>query len=186
MATRQERTRNVRENTVAEWTNRWIVLVKPHKYKYVGTHSLYTYTGWKSLSENPNVTFEILEQHIEHWNYESLSRNPCLPLNFVVKHPDKPWEWYQLSNHPMLSIDIVKSLSHKGWNWNKVSAHPNINMQNIIDNPKLGWMYFSVSSNPNLTIDILLKQHDNPWWHWPDISSNKAISNGPNFSPMVL
>ena len=80
---------------------------------------------WARLSENPNVTWEIVKDNLDKpWNWDYLSMNPNITWDVVQANPDKPWSWCCLSANPNISWDIVESNPDKPWNrWN-LHANP--------------------------------------------------------------
>ena len=45
------------------------------------------------LSENINITWDIIEKHPEFpWNWKALSKNPSITWDIVEKNPLKPWK----------------------------------------------------------------------------------------------
>ena len=53
---------------------------------------------WDSLSQNPNITWEIIEKYIEKpWTWCCVSNNPNITFDIVLKYIDQPWGWRWLS-----------------------------------------------------------------------------------------
>jgi len=43
---------------------------------------------------------DVLEKHIDKpWDWDDLSRNPNISMEFIEKYPDKPWVWTGLSRN---------------------------------------------------------------------------------------
>src|SRR5271166_2603133 len=52
------------------------------------------------LSENPNITWEIVMQNPnKSWDYNRLSENPSITWENVMQNPDKPWNYNTLSTN---------------------------------------------------------------------------------------
>ena len=62
---------------------------------------------WYGLSENPNITWEIVEAN-----------------------PDIPWDWYGLSRNPNITMDIVEANPDKSWDWNWLNIYQSIKNAN--------------------------------------------------------
>ena len=46
------------------------------------------------LSENPNITWEIIQANPDkEWNWYLLSGNPNITWDIVEANPDNPWDW---------------------------------------------------------------------------------------------
>lgn len=93
-----------------------------------------------SVSAYSNITMKDVEDnpHIE-WDYEGLSKNLKLTIDFVLKNLSKDWDW----------IDVVKN--------------PNITpeeLNTLPDSVSLKWD--EVLRNPNLTLDFLKDHLDKP------------------------
>ena len=66
------------------------------------------------LSNNPNITFDIVEKHIDKpWDWQMLSNNPNITFDIIEKHIDKPWDWCDLSNNQNITFDFIKKYEHK-------------------------------------------------------------------------
>ena len=65
--------------------------------------------NWYGLSKNSNITWEIIEKHIDKpWNWCSLS---------------VPWNWYGLSVNSNTTWEIVKKYPNKPWDWSMLSIN---------------------------------------------------------------
>ena len=54
--------------------------------------------NWNCISCNPNITMDYIEKYPEkHWNWSSISFNPNITIDYIEKHPDKPWDWNCIS-----------------------------------------------------------------------------------------
>lgn len=121
----------------------------------------------------------------------------------VLRYPNKDWDWDKLSENPNISMEFILKLSNKPWNWNYVSKNPNLTMD-VIDNLDISmfnidWVYiaqkplsmefierymdkfsnsrcmYSISLNPNITTDFIYKHIDKPW-NWYGVSQNSGIT----------
>ena len=93
----------------------------PNKFKKSKPWNLY------GLSNNQNITFDIVEKHINKpWDWQMLSNNPNITSDIVEEHIKKPWNWSLLSYNPNITSDIVEKHIDKPWNWYYLSRHPNI------------------------------------------------------------
>lgn len=86
---------------------------------------------WDWTNVNWMYSLDMIEkyQHLINWNWNSLSCNIYITLDFVLKHIDKTWNWYELSRHP------------------------NITMNDILEHPELPWKFHELHFNPNLTVE---------------------------------
>lgn len=64
---------------------------------------------YKSLSLNPNITWEIVQQNPDkQWDYKSLSKKSNITWEIVQQNPDKPWDYSILSINPNITWEIAK------------------------------------------------------------------------------
>ena len=71
---------------------------------------------FRILSFNANITFDIVEKHIDKpWDWVGLSCNPNITFDIVEKHIDKPWSWYGLSCNPNVTFAFVEKHIDKPW-----------------------------------------------------------------------
>ena len=138
---RTHRTKLFREQVEDEWTE--------HFWKFI-ENNIDKPWDWKWLSQNPNITFDIILAHPDKsWNWYWLSLNPNITFDIVLAHPDKPWKW----------------------GWDGLSCNPNIAFDNVLAHSDKPWNWSWLSSNPNLTFDIVLV-HPNKPWDWRELSYN--------------
>ena len=49
--------------------------------------------GWCGLSDNPNITMEIIEKNLNKpWNWYYISQNPNITMKMIENSPEKPWD----------------------------------------------------------------------------------------------
>lgn len=119
----------------------WEIIVDGNFFKYLDW-------DWRGVSENPNITQEIINNNpTKNWNYSYMSNNSNITFDFVKQHIDKPWDWRWLSQNPNITWDIIKQ------------------------NPCYLRDYIYISHNPNLTWEIV---HNNihKSWCWSGLSEN--------------
>ena len=74
-----------------EWTQYWFkfILDTPDK-------------PWKwfwGLSQNPNITWDIIQAHPDknwYWAHICYKHNPNITWKFIQDHPDKDWDWCEI------------------------------------------------------------------------------------------
>ena len=73
--------------------------------------------NFKMLSENPNITWEIVQSNPDKpWSYSMLSKNPNITWEIVQANRDKPWRFFNLSQNSNITWEIVKANPDKPWN----------------------------------------------------------------------
>ena len=125
-----------------------------------------------------NELIRILEAFPEKpWNWEKLSRNPNITMEFVSHHLDKPWIWKYLSSNPGIKMEDISQHMDKPWNWLYLSINPNITMEDVLNHPEIRWNWILLSRNPNITMEFI-SQHLNPSLSDDEIDSSEAWNWG--------
>ena len=95
----------------------------------------------------------LIEKHPEKpWNWNGISRNPNITMEFIEKHPEKPWNWYNISSNPNLTMEFIEKHPEKPWNWNSISYNPNLTMEFIEKHPEKAWNWEGIEEN---TLNVL-------------------------------
>ncbi len=111
----------------------------------------------------------FLEQHADKpWNLYYLSKNPNLPFQYVLDHPEKPWEWDELEN-PNIPLQYVLKHSEIPWDWYGLSRYASF--QDFLDHPDLPWDWKGLSLNPNVPFRYVLDHPKLPW-NWYNLSTH--------------
>jgi len=72
-----------------EWIEHWWDGMK----NYFSDSQLQYYSRW--LNTNPNVTWDIIQQHPEfEWDFAVLSNHPKITWDIIQAHPDKKWLYH--------------------------------------------------------------------------------------------
>ena len=64
--------------------------------------------NWCRLSRRINFR-EILQHPELPWNYDAISKNPTLRLNYVSEHPDISWDYEEIARNPF-HLDYLDTL----------------------------------------------------------------------------
>ena len=71
---------------------------------------------------------EIIEKYrgtiigiLGDWNWEYISMNPNITMEFIEKYPEKPWDWDWISGNPNITMEIIEKHPEKPWNWDCIS-----------------------------------------------------------------
>ena len=90
----------------------------------------------------------------------------------ILKYPDKPWDWERISENPNITMDFIDTHPDKPWDWRWISGNPTVTMDIIDAHPDKPWSWEWISLNPNLTMDFIDAHPDKPW-DWQRVSQNK-------------
>lgn len=115
---------------------------------------------WKFLSKH--VTPEMLSENFDkNWDWAKLSSS--IPIDFIIKHPDKNWNLEYMSLNPSLKWEDVLNNLDKNWRWDHLSRHPNITFEIIKNNPQFKWNKCVVPRNRNVTFETIKNNPDFGW-----------------------
>jgi hypothetical protein len=109
------------------------------------------------LSKNPNIPIEYILNHSEiNWNYDNVLMHPhCNQEYFdilVNKYNANPKKYIYNKN---LDFNIILQNNNVKWDYNYLSQHPKITLKMIEDYNELPWNFLWLSCNPNLNIDFI-------------------------------
>jgi hypothetical protein len=133
---------------------------------------------WNSnISRNPNLNIQFIREHMDeddaNKDWQEISRNPAITMTDIIDNPDLPWDYEYISDNPNLDIEFIREHINENWCWEWISANPGITMTDIKNNPDLPWDYEYISDNPNLDIEFITdSEYNNKDWYWPSISRN--------------
>lgn len=88
--------------------------------------------NWASLSLNPNITWQIVQENPEKpWVYSALSENLNITSEIVQDNLDKPWHWFNLSKNPSITWQLVQDNPKKKWYWRYLSKRIGVEISSI-------------------------------------------------------
>jgi uncharacterized C2H2 Zn-finger protein len=139
---------------------KYIELCKKETHVTVGRAS--------GLSSNAKITMEDIESDPDcNWNYNSISINPNLTIDFVKKHIAK-------FKDPNFYDDSISN----------ISSNPGITLQNMKDNPDIEWVWYNVCQNPNITMEMLEEyEKTTPILHGRDMNGECIDWGGVCYNP---
>lgn len=132
--------------------------------------------NFSELCSSNKVTIDdILQYPNLRWDGRTLSLNPNITLDFVIRTDDRIFDpeevdsIFNLRGHVQYSqFKSIKSCIRLTWDWDYLSCNPAISLQEIEDNPTLPWDFSKVSNHPHLTLDFV-KKHLDKKWNWCNI-----------------
>ena len=141
---------------------------------------------WNNVTENPNITFDIVNNNLHYpWNISYLINNKNITMDIIKSNPEIEWNFNQITfntnlfntetfnNESNLNFIIEKNRNFtilSLWFYLSQIISPDI----ILSHPELPWSYNSVSRNPNMTLDYIEKiktSHDCKY-DWFNFSCN--------------
>ena len=160
------------------------------KFKYIHENIINKYSNkpwdWEWLIENTEINvekyipFNLIEKYAYKWDYYTLSKNPNLIEEFILKYPYKEWDIIELiknnkiTNFNALSkFRIINQCIHeypnKPWDWEWIIENTDIMLIkeyipfNLIEKYENRQDYYHLSKNSNLTEEFILKYPDQNW-----------------------
>lgn len=128
-----------------------------------------------------DVLLRLIKENKITINYEDLSLNLNISLDYILDNLHKDWKWDYLSITFVLiqsNIPIKKILQHSylPWNWFYISMFNELTISIINNNKHIPWIMSNVLKYANITEEEILKDIDNPIWNWQDLCKNNNIS----------
>ena len=84
---------------------------KEHYMNFVLKYSTKRW-DWKSLSENPNTSMEIIDRYSNaewaKWDWEYVSLNPNITIEIIEKYSNKPLDWEWISSNPNITMEVIE------------------------------------------------------------------------------
>jgi hypothetical protein len=104
---------------------------KPWNWNELSYNKCIKFSYPQDIYRNPELNMKFFEKHLERVNWDLLSENPNLTFDIVEKYPDKYWNWCKLSMHKNLTDSIVKKNISFPWVWHAMSINTKINIFKI-------------------------------------------------------
>ena len=141
-----------------------------------------------NIIHDKNISIDLIEKYAYKWDYMSLSKNPNLTEDFILKYPHQNWDidylirrniitdFKVLSKFKNIYSYIIDKYPNKPWDWEWLIENTDINIKDcipfdLIEKYKDKWDYYFLSRNPNLTEEFIMKY---PYKNWNII---KLIKN---------
>lgn len=125
-------------------------------------------------------TIQLLNKLPEkNWNFNYLSYNTNLDLEFIKANKNKKWNLIVLSKNPVITFDFVRHNLDISWSFTGLSENPNITWEIISNHPEYKWYNYSVCKNPNLTWRIVYENRNNKLFENIGYLENNLFSHHP-------
>lgn len=103
---------------------------------------------WQGVSLNPNLTIDFIENNWDkNWCFDRLSNAECLNCCFLDRHLDKNWNWKNISRSVYISVDILEKYSHFPWDFDEMSVNKNLNVDIVCKYQRENWNWKKMSRN---------------------------------------
>ena len=139
---------------------------------------------WKNVSENPNITWDIIKGHPERpWEPEMVSRNKNITWEIVKANPEYPWNFQSLTVNPNITWSIIKNNPIYPWKLEYFSYNRNITWDIVRSNPEIKWSFPYLSMI--MDFNIIKANPGYPWSRDMMVSNRtitkKTIEENPDF-----
>ena len=133
--------------------------------------------NWTNIFKNPNITWDIIKYNPNKflWNENNILLNPNITWEVIQNNPNIKWFWTAISNNPNITWEIIQNNPNSPWDWSNISQNPNITWEIIQNNSDKPWNWSYLSCNPNITMEIIQNNPDKDW-NWRYLSSNPNIT----------
>ena len=141
---------------------------------------------WHWIWGNNSLPWSVdfYNKYIDKINYESLSKNNCLPwiwtIPFIEKHKMKiNWNFLSSNTSIPFNLELIEKFQDK-WNWRLLSQNESINWNNeLIDKFHDKWRwdgYWGFSNNNSLpwSIEFIKKYNEKFGKYTSDISKSST------------
>ena len=73
---------------------------------------------WYTLSRNPDLTFEFILKNLDReWDWWRISLKDWVTEKVVGQHPNLPWQWNLLTRKKWVTPLFVEQHINKDWDW---------------------------------------------------------------------
>ena len=91
-----------------------------------------------------------------------LSENSGIQLQDIIDHPELPWNWDWISRNPNMTIEFAIEYKDQ-LDWFYITPNPGIKFNDILNHPELPWDKSQITCNPNVTINDILAHPEIKW-----------------------
>ena len=131
---------------------------------------------WNSLSQNPNITLEFIEANPNFpWVWGCIAFNPNVTQEYIVRHRYEFSFTKGIARHPCLTEEFIVLHPELNWNEKELQYNSGLHMSYFIKRPNKTWNWDIIFRYCELDFDELRKMHcryqiDKS--NWIDISRN--------------
>ena len=109
---------------------------------------------WKEVCKNATLSEEFIEKNLDRVDWDAVSKYQSLSEEFIIKHSDKV-DWNGISSNQNLSEEFIIKHSDKV-NWNGISSHQKLS-EEFINNFKDRINFVNLLSNKNSPDSLIRK-----------------------------
>ena len=123
---------------------------------------------WNRISSNSNLTMEFIMKHPEKlWNWQLVSKNANISLKDVLENPHLPWDFDLVQLNRNIPVhEFIKY--NREWSWDIISANLGVTETDIIMFDWIPWNHYVLTLNPNISLRFMA-EHPNQVWNFKQI-----------------
>jgi hypothetical protein len=145
---------------------------------------------WYAISGHNNITLDIIEQYpndsiapgCPKWNHHTLTHNPNMTFEFIIKHPEIDWDWYHI-NQNIVTPEIfeeyqnIHELGFPKWSYRSFVTNKSFISSKYI-NDILKHSLFLTQYVPLEQLEKIIEEHKNHSVHdvFYFVSHNKNLT----------
>lgn len=111
--------------------------------------------NWTGVSLNPNISIRFIKKFKDKLNLNLVCKKRT--LQEIEKYPELFLDFQELSDNINITIDFIEKYISEDWNWYRLSKNENIKPEDIEKRIFLPWNWKGISRNINITNDFLKK-----------------------------
>jgi hypothetical protein len=126
---------------------------KPWSLKYIENNI--NWLSWISISANPNLTMEFIIKNKDFIRWDMLSRNSIITTLIIQTYVFLPWDFTQFSKNINLTLGFVISHISYKWDWQSIAKNSNIIGDELVPYLNTPETRRYIMSNPNLSMAFI-------------------------------
>lgn len=136
--------------------------------EFVQRHLGTTKWNWENLSRNENLTVDFVNQNKDKpWIWDTLAWNSSIDSFGFVTHMDQHLNWKELSSNKTITPELVLRFKTKPWDWEYLSENVGIPLTFIEQHPEFPWEWDDVSQRNDISPEYIERNITRPWnWEW--------------------
>jgi len=124
---------------------------------------------------------DLIDYPTLQWNYEYISEDDKITIDFVNKHRNLPWDYTVLTHNPNITFEIIQQNPDIPWDFLELSENPNITAQFIFDHPEINWgnfndsVQYSIMKKKDFDYSMVI-HHPEINWDYHELGSSLSIT----------
>lgn len=148
----------------------WNILSQKMPLENILSHPELSWDCRKVSERITNIDI-VLENPDFDWSWDILLEN--LPVDQIMSHLDLPWNYNFITYNKTLTIEFIQDHKKFNWRWDILSEI--LHITEIEAHPEYSWSFHSLSKNKTLTSEFVLSNIRKSW-DWPRIFANSNIN----------